>query len=108
MTLSKIQRKALETYRKIRTEHPTFSSIFVLNVPRLLKITVLLSLGSYLLFMGDLLIVSTFSIGLLGGILLNSTVYIRNSALVLPALFQVIDWKKLDDLLENESDFGGE
>ena len=80
----------------------------MLNVPRLLKITVLLSLGSYLLFMGDLLIVSTFSIGLLGGILLNSTVYIRNSALVLPALFQVIDWKKLDDLLENESDFGGE
>lgn len=103
MSLSNKQRKSLNLFRSFEDNPPTFSSLFIKSLPRLLQNSVLFGLGAYLMYMSDSFLTAAFVIGLVCGIWLitiaNGLAATRNW----PFLIQVIDWQKFDELLDEEN-----
>jgi hypothetical protein len=99
MIITPLQRKILLRYRAHR--HKPFTVVELLTpILPLVALAVGLVALSYYTFPAQ---VTLFIGGLLVGALLRNLALILHGARVIPALLQVIDWEKLDRLLEQPS-----
>ncbi len=99
MILTPLQRKLLIRYHDHRHKPFTVIGLLVPILP-LVALAVALVALSYYIFPQQ---VALFIAGLLLGVLLRNVALVFHGARVIPALLQVIDWEKLDRLLEQPS-----
>jgi hypothetical protein len=99
MIFTPLQRKLLLRYRDHRHKPFTVVELLVPILP-LMALAVGLVALSYSVFPTQ---VTLFIAGLLVGVLLRNVALVFHGARVMPAILEVIDWEKLDRLLEQPS-----
>jgi hypothetical protein len=99
MIFTPLQRKLLLRYRDHRHKPFTFVELLVPILP-LMALAVGLVALSYPVFPTQ---VTLFIAGLLVGVLLRNVALVFHGARVMPVILEVIDWEKLDRLLEQAS-----
>ena len=95
MELTAFQRRTLEDWRRMRPDGLTWKMGFR-RLARSWSLLALLSAAVYLILPQMGMLVA----GLVAGTCLRDLGYIRSARAVWPVSFKVIDWTKVDELLE--------
>ena len=96
MQLTKFQRKTLENWRRMKPHGLTWTMGLQTLVPKW-AILVVLGAGVYIVSPGIARFVACF----IAGAILRDLGYVRSARRVWPVSLAVIDWAKVDDLLES-------
>jgi hypothetical protein len=105
MALSKLQRKVLERYKLSRDQPPTvrgsLETMLVSHIALIMFLTVLTVVGSV---MTGGIYLGIFVVGLGVGAFARDIGWIRRTVQYWPILATVIDWQKVDTLLESDEE----
>ncbi len=106
MPLTALQRTAFESYRTFRESPPTFWRLMAHASRGFAIVFIIFSLGSILLLYLEVSeSAGWFYAGLGVGLIWSNIKYFRFTVRIWPVLARVLDWQKIDDLLDgNEVD----
>lgn len=104
MPLTPIQRNTLKFYQGYRDKPPTLWSLWEQASRSHAILFILVSLGSIFLYLDVSPAAGCFLAGLGVGAILRDVGRFRAIASVWPALTMILDWKKVDDLLESREE----
>ena len=103
MQLSRLQRRVLESYQEFHGEPPTIGKLIsrslVAHIAMLMGIGALLAIA----LAADLKYVAAGIAGAVIGVLSRDLCIFMRSVRIWPVLESVIDWEKVDELLDDES-----
>ncbi|MBS0204330.1 MAG: hypothetical protein JSS49_15610 [Planctomycetes bacterium] len=102
MQLSPAQRKNLSIWRAFHDEPPTVAELIRLNVRRILILSICFVGPSAIAISDRSYSVAAMGLGMFLGILLRDFGAFRATVHFWPALNDVVDWNRLDELLDKE------
>lgn len=100
--LSPTQRKYLSSWRAFHDKPPTIAELIRLNVRRFLILSICLVGPSVMAVYDRSYVVAAMGLGVFFGILLRDFGAFRTTVYLWPALNNVVDWNRLNELLDEE------
>lgn len=97
------KRKVLEQYRDFHREAPRMGSLWRKSLKAHLVLLALLLLVVPITWFLEIPSIGLFTVGLTAGAILRDSAWFRRSVQFWPLLDSIIDWNKVDTLLEQET-----
>jgi len=107
MTPTNLQNRNLELYAKYRNDRPCLRNLIAFNRARYYPIFVIMAIGVIFLVLPDFHIFGIIIISMTAGVLIRDLGFFRHTVLIWPLVQEIIDWNKVDQLINKKSEQDG-